>query len=189
MRLVTTFSLAAGIACAVPSLLPAQEAARGFWAGLTVGPGRQRSTCDICAGDGNGGWGARLAAGGTPSLKLRLGGELQAWGDRNEDISSRFVLIAPTAYWRPSGDKIPYFLMGGVGIASFRVSDSTEALTSTSIGVTIGGGYELSVADHWAITAYAGFSGSLFANLTHDRTNIANVRHTLLQIGIGVMRK
>ena len=189
MRLVTTLSLAAGIACAVPSLLTAQEAVGGFWAGLTVGPGRQRSTCDICAGDGNGGWGVRLAAGGTLSPKVRLGGDLHAWGDRTEDINSRFVLVAPTVYWRPAGDKVPYFLMGGVGIANFRVSDSTEALTSTSIGVTIGGGYELSVAEHWAITAYAGFSGSLFANLTLDRTNIANVRHTLLQIGIGVMRK
>ncbi len=188
MRFVIPFSIAAGIACAVPNLLPAQETGGGFWAGITVGAGRQRSTCDICAGDGNGGWTLRLAAGGTRSPKLRLGGELQAWSDRTEELDSRFVLIAPTAYWRPSS-KVPYFLMAGVGVASFRVADSTEALTSTSIGVTIGGGYELSVADHWAITAYAGFSGSLFANLTLDRTNIANVRHTLLQIGIGVMRK
>ena len=62
-------------------------------------------------------------------------------------------------------------------------------LIAVSIGVTVGGGYELSVARHWAITGYAGFSGSLLANLTLDRTNIADVRHTLLHIGIGVMRK
>lgn len=187
MRLVTSIVIATAAACvALPAV--AQDVGSGFWASAVLGTGRQRSTCDICAGQGNGGWALRLAAGGTLNPKIRLGGEFLGWTDKTEDISSRFLLLAPTVSWRPSS-KIPYFLTGGVGFASFETADSTEALTSSSLGVTVGVGYELPVAQRWALTGYLGLSGSLFADLVLDRTNIASVRHTLLHIGIGVVRR
>lgn len=160
----------------------------GFWASAGVGTGMHQLSCDVCRGDRNGGWAARLALGGTLSAHLRLGGEVQGWTDGSDGIRSTFVAVAPTLYWYSSPARTRYFVMAGVGMTRFRASDSTDALSASSVGVMVGLGYEVRIGRAYALTPFAGFSNSFFANLRDDQTLLADVRLTLFHVGLSVTR-
>jgi len=163
-------------------------AAQGFWASLGVGTGRQLVTCEICRGDGNGGWAVRAAAGSTLSTRLRLGGELHGWTDRTDGIRFRFYSVTPTLYWSPSA-RTPYFLMAGIGYANYNASAENETISASSIGLTMGAGYELALAGRYAFTPFAGYTGTFLANLKRDRTIITGAQVSLFQVGVGITRR
>ena len=173
--------------CLAAAPARAQEPS-GFWASAGLGTGMHQLSCDVCLGEYNGGWAARVALGGTLSDHLRLGGEVQGWTDGSEGIRSTFLAVAPTLYWYPSPARTRYFVMGGVGLARFRASDSTDALSASSLGVMLGVGYEVRIGRAYALTPFAGFSNSFFANLRDDQTLLADVRLTLLHLGLSVTR-
>jgi hypothetical protein len=163
-------------------------AAQGFWAGLGIGTGMQQVACDICRGDGNGGWTARAALGGTLSRHLRLGAELHGWTDKTDDIRFSFYSVMPAIYWYPS-TRIPYFMLGGAGWVGYRAANQDETMSTSSPGLTVGLGYELQVAPSYAITSFVTYTGSFLANLKYERTDIADARFSLFQMGIGFTRR
>jgi hypothetical protein len=163
-------------------------AAQGFWAGLGLGSGMQQVGCDICRGEINGGWTARIALGGTLSRHLQLGAELHGWTDKTDDIRFTFYSVMPAVYWYPSL-RTPYFMLGGVGLVGYRAADENETMRSSSMGLTVGMGYELRVASSYAITPFVTYTGSFLANLQYERTDIADARFSLFQIGLGFTRR
>lgn len=180
-----------GAAALVLSLLASPARAQepsGFWASAGLGTGMHQLSCDVCRGDRNGGWTARLALGGSLSSHLRLGGELQGWTDATEGIRSTFVAVAPTLYWFPSPVRTRYFLMAGLGVTRFRAADSTDALSATSVGVLAAVGYEFRIGRQYALTPFAGFANSVLANLRSEQTLIADVRLTYLHVGLSITR-
>jgi hypothetical protein len=163
-------------------------AAQGFWAGVGVGSGRQVVTCQICLGDGNGGWAVRAAAGTTLSPRLRLGGELHGWTDKTEDVRFTFYAVTPALYWYPSPTGT-VFLMVGAGYANYKASAGDEVISSSSIGFTLGVGYEVPVAGRYALAPFASYTGSFLANLKSDRTIITGAQLSLFQVGVGITRR
>jgi hypothetical protein len=162
-------------------------AAQNFWASLGVGTGSQQVSCDICRGDGNGGWAVRAAAGSTLSPRLRLGGELHGWTDATDDVRFTFYSVTPALYWYPATQ--PYFLMAGVGYAGYHASAGDETISTSSLGVTLGVGYEVPLAGRYALTPFASYTGTLLANLKSDRTIITGAQVSLLQVGVGITRR
>jgi hypothetical protein len=183
MRIRPTVAFAAGLFLLAPPL-----AAQGFWAGVGLGSGLQQVACDICRGQGNGGWAARVALGGTLSRHLLLGGELHGWTDKTDDIRFTFYSVTPALYWYPS-TRIPYYLLGGIGLVGFRASDQNENMSSSSMGLTVGLGYEMRVTSGYAISSFATYTGSFLANLKHERTDITDAQVSLFQVGIGFTRR
>lgn len=180
-----------GIGAAAAALLvftASPALAQGFWVVLGVGTGLQQVACEICRGDGNGGWAGRVAAGGTLSAHLRLGGEVHGWTDKTDDIRFTFYSITPALYWYPSA-RLPYFLMTGVGLANYKASDANETISASSVGLTVGAGYELPLFGSYALTPFASYTGTFLANLKYDRTIIADAQLSLFQVGIGVTRR
>jgi opacity protein-like surface antigen len=163
-------------------------AGQGFWAGLGLGTGMQQVGCDICRGDVNGGWTARLAMGGTLSRHVQLGAELHGWTDKTNDIRFTYYSIMPAVYWFPSA-RIPYYMLGGVGLVAYRATDGNETMSTSSMGLTVGLGYELRVSSSYAITPFVTYTGSFLANLRYERTDIANARFSLFQVGVGFTRR
>jgi hypothetical protein len=160
-------------------------AAQGFWAGLGVGTGRQHVTCEICRGDGNGGWAVRAAAGSTLSASLRLGGELHGWTDKTDDVRFTFYAVTPTLYWYPAARR-SYFLMAGAGYANYKASSGDETISASSIGLTFGAGYEVPLVGRYALAPFASYTGSFLANLKSDRTIITGAQLSLFQLGVGI---
>jgi hypothetical protein len=183
MRLRSPATLAAGLLLLAPPL-----AAQGFWAGVGLGTGLQQVACDICRGEGNGGWAARVALGGTLSPHLLIGGELHGWTDKTDDVRFTFYSVTPALYWYPS-TRIPYYFLGGVGLVGFRAADENENMSSSSMGLTVGLGYEMRVTSGYAISSFVSYTGSFLANLKYDRTDIADAQVSLLQVGIGFTRR
>jgi hypothetical protein len=183
MRLHLTAAVAAALLFSASPL-----AAQGFWAGLGLGTGFQQVGCDICRGDKNGGWAARAALGGTLSSHLQIGAELHGWTDKTDDIRFTSFSVMPALYWYPS-TRVPYYILGGLGMVGFRASAEDESMSSTSMGLTVGLGYEFRVAGSYAITSFATYTGSFLANLKHDRTDIADAQLSLFQVGIGFTRR
>lgn len=183
MRLLPAAALAAGL------LVPAvPAAAQGFWAGVGLGTGMHQVGCDICRGEHNGGWSARVALGGTVSPHLQIGAELHGWTDKTEDIRSNAYSIMPAVYWHPS-TRTPYYFVGGIGLVGFKASDENESMSSSSMGLTVGLGYDLRLAPGYAVTTFVTYTGSFLANLKHERTDIADAQLSLIQVGIGFTRR
>lgn len=172
-------------AAALWVLAAAPAAAQGFWAGVGLGTGMQQVACDICRGDGNGGWTARAAAGATLSPRLRLGGELRGWTDKTDDVRFTFYSVTPALYWYPSS-RLPYFLMAGVGLANYKAAGGGESISTSSVGLAVGLGYELPLTGDYAFTPFVSYTGTFLANLKYDRTIIADAQLSLFQAGIGV---
>jgi opacity protein-like surface antigen len=177
-------------ALAVASLaLPAPLAAQGgFWASAGLGTGMQQVACEICRGEGNGGWSAKLAAGGTLSARVRLGGEFHGWTDKTEDIRFTFYSVTPAIYWYPSGST-PYYLMAGAGLANYTASNANEEISTSSVGLTVGMGLELPLVGRWRLNPFASYTGTVLANLKVNRTIIADAQLSLFQLGLGLTRR
>jgi len=172
---------------ALIAFVTSPAAAQGFWAGVGVGTGRQHVTCEICRGDGNGGWAVRAAAGSSLGPSLRLGGELHGWTDRTDDVRFTFLSVTPVLYWYPGAGR--YHVMAGVGYANYRGSSDDETIGASAVGITLGAGYELPLAGRYALAPFASYTGSLLANLTRDRTIITGAQLSLFQVGVGITRR
>jgi hypothetical protein len=183
MRILLSSAVAIGLIAGAP---PA--AAQGFWAGVGLGSGMHVVGCEICRGDGNGGWAARVALGGTLSRHLQIGAELHGWTDKSDDIRSNAWSIMPALYWYP-GTTTPYYFVGGIGLVGFKSSDQNESMSSSSMGMTVGLGYDLRLASRYAVTTFVTYTGSFLANLKHERTDVADAQLSLIQFGIGFTRR
>jgi hypothetical protein len=162
--------------------------AQGFWAGVGVGTGRQRVTCDICRGDGNGGWAVHAAAGGRLNDRLRLGGELAGWTDNTDDVRFTFFTITPTLYWFPSA-RVPYFFTAGVGYTGYRATAGDETIAASALGLAFGTGFELPLAGRYAVTPFARYTATFLANLTSGNDIITDAQLSLFQVGVGLTRR
>jgi hypothetical protein len=162
--------------------------AQGPWFGFGVGTGVQRVTCVICRGDGNGGWAARASAGGRLGARLRFGGELTGWTDKTDDVRFTFIALTPTLYWYPA-TRAPFFLTAGIGYTRYSASAEDETIGTSAFGLTFGTGYDLPLPGRYALTPFASYTTTLFAELTSDRAIITDAQVSLFQLGVGVTRR
>jgi hypothetical protein len=79
--------------------------------------------------------------------------------------------------------------MAGVGYAGYHASAGDETISTSSLGVTLGVGYEVPLAGRYALTPFASYTGTLLANLKSDRTIITGAQVSLLQVGVGITRR
>lgn len=160
---------------------------KGLWVSFGLGPGLHRITCQICRANGNGGWAARVAVGGSLSRQFGWGGEFHGWTDRTDNIRFTAWSIMPALYWHPK--KQPYFLMGGAGLASYRAADDNEVISSASVGATFGGGVQLPLVGRFSLTPFATYTSSFLAHLKLNRTVLTDARLSLFQVGIALTRR
>jgi hypothetical protein len=189
VRLATVlWSVAALIfVTAEPSV--AQESSRrgGFWWGLGVSYGWVHVACDICDSDRGTALSLSLAAGGTVSRSVVLGGEVSGWMTGEEEVDELLGSLSAVALWYPAQNGSLY-LKGGLGYVGYRIDDGENRLTSSGFGPLIGGGYEFYLTRHTSIQPY------LNAIVTIPTGNLAfngdrqaeGVSLSLVQFGLSV---
>ena len=186
---------------AVAAPLQAQQprnAGEGFWLGAGVGWGSAKVGCGICASGREGAWTGQVRFGGTLSDRLLLGVEGNGWmrNDRELGVRDLMLGVGLSLYWYPSPAGTRYFVKAGVGPMFFRAEDSDVGaddepdppLTSTAVGGHFGVGYDV-VVGPVSLTPFVNFTGSLYGNLVRESTRLTDVDLTLLQIGLGVIRR
>jgi hypothetical protein len=169
---------------AVPALLGAQEqfpqTRDGTWFSIGGGYGSAGTTGDGFSSAKETGPVAILRIGGTYSPSLLLGGEVAAWG-RSVDGSTVIFGYASAIgqyYLDPAGG---FFLKGGLGVATYRVTfdddpDGSDTEEESGVGVTLGFGYDYRFASKVSLTP----------QVNYYRAFGMDVRPSVLQVGIAL---
>lgn len=176
---VRTFAIVTVLAVTLAGVTEAQNR-KGFWIGFGLGPGWTFNQGPN--GNQTFKWtSAYLRMGGTPSSKLRLGGESLGGSDGSETWANGTFMVQ----YFPLGGIDVYAKAGaGLGVAELRqtVGEDTEQVTSkSSFGLTLGTGWEVPI-------------GSVGINIgvdwmlqTRQSLEIDSGTHTILMATVGIV--
>ncbi len=162
-----------------------QEGGRGgFWAGLSVGAGRE--SFDLRDGSGYSEELERptvsLRLGGTVSQRVRLGGEVLTWINERDDATESLTsfLFIGQLYPIPSTG---LYLKGGLGLGRNAVDfDYAGGVGDTGFAGLLGAGWEIRVGRRW----YLNPTIDVVQHRYYERGD-DGYRERLINFGIGVL--
>ena len=149
------------------------------------------SSCSICRTDRNLGPTGYLRVGVPLRSGVLLGAEANFWtrdgepsdGDDQREWTRGYSAVVHL-YPRPSG---AFFVKAGVGQLSFQAN---ERLSTRSVGVQLGAGYEFRVGQKLYLSNYLNLLASSYGSLQSGSDQVVDdVNVTLVQIGVGLTRK
>jgi len=137
------------------------RAREGFWAAFGLGYGANSmscgSGCSVNSDAKGGSVTASVKMGGTPSSRLRLGGEVNVWvKDLSGGVTESVGNVSAAAYFYPS-PRGGFFVKGGVGLASVDLSQGNASASQTGIGLLAGLGYDIRVSRKVSLTPLTNF--------------------------------
>jgi Outer membrane protein beta-barrel domain len=202
MRLLPRLIVAVFLGCAALPLAAQRPPSRpGMWLGGGAGLGWARVGCNVSGGQSvcgeNRGHSltAHAEAGGRISDQVLIGGEIQGWfrnGTPGTDRPADELMLTYSmiAYWYPSA-RYPYYLKGGVGLATYRIDDGTDRVTASALGPEIGVGWEAPIAGHFSVIPYVNaMFASIGGALKFDGDPVLDhSRLALIQFGVGLARR
>jgi hypothetical protein len=183
-----TTTLLAALALAGGPLEGQQVNLGRFWAGAGLGGASTGVNCDLCVGDRSEGFSGFLAAGVALSPKLRLGAEANGWFDGTDDVNQRLMLYGASLLWSPNPSR-PWYFKGGLGLVRYHAGTDDpddDGLSAGTLGLQLGGGYDLRFSERWSITPFANVIASTTGDLTSGSTIVTDVNFTVLQLGAGI---
>lgn len=159
---------------------------QGFWIGFGFGGGSLGWNCDGCTKQDHGGPTGFVRLGGTPSDKILLGAEINAWilDVGAAEITAGYSTF--TVYWYPSASG-GLFLKGGLGTAAYLSKTASTTAESNSAALVLGAGYDWRVGRKISITPMLSLWTSSSADLKDDATTLNTGFHHnggTLQVGI-----
>ncbi len=164
----------------------------GFWVGLGVGYGSDKSCANEVGCSGRtGSVTGFLKLGGTFNRQILLGVESNAWvkSEQGATVTLGNVSGTVTLYPRPSSG---FFLKGGLGLSYARLAqsfggDSLEA-SHTGWGFLAGVGYDLRVAKNVSLTPcfnyIYGYTGDI--HFPMEGAHLSATNHDVLDFAVGV---
>lgn len=190
----TCFSFAFLIAgILLPAASQSQTAAKpsSVWMSAGVGGGWTRVSCAICRTQRDLGPTGYLRVGVPLRAGLLLGAEANLWtrenaleGDEAAREWTRALGAVAYLYPRPGG---PFFVKAGIGQLSFQANDQ---LSTRSIGLQLGAGYEFRVGNKLYISNYMNLLASSYGSLQSAGEQVVDdVNITLFQFGVGLSRR
>src|SRR5256714_9738150 len=121
---------------------------RGFWGAFGLGYGANGLSCSGgCSFNSDakgGGLTAALKLGGTPSPRVRLGGEVNVWTKDHGDVTESVGNASVAVYLYPTA-RSGFFVKGGVGGAIFELSQGSSSTSANGFGFVTGLGYDIRV--------------------------------------------
>jgi len=157
--------VAGGLTAAAPARAQKQAKSEGpyregFWIGVGLGYGSATISCSECTDNSR--YGAptlTLRMGGTPSRRLLVGGELNAWSRTSSNITETVGDLSAVALYYPSATGT-FFIKGGAGGVVYQANTSPKLETS-GFGVSIGIGIDLYLGRQFSLTPYASYVTAL----------------------------
>ncbi len=135
---------------------PALKPLRHFWGALSLGNATASLACSVCRDVSDRSVAVGLTAGVRQTPRIYLGMQLDGWyrfsGGQNERVYS----IGPIAQYYPVA-KRPLFARLGIGFAGFLATDDDEDLSSRSVAVQIGGGYDFVITPSYLLTPFVSY--------------------------------
>jgi hypothetical protein len=161
----------------------------GFFAGVGLGAGWLRQSCQICQTDRNSGVSGYVMLGSWLGPTVRLGAEASGWLKKENGISNRVWSFGAVALWAP-GPRSPLHVRGGLGVVKFAASDTADKFTATALGGQVGLGYDVWLGAHreFALTPYFTLRSTTRGDLAFNQAPVpgGDSRFTLIQVGLGL---
>ena len=181
--------VAALVLALVPSVLFAQKSHTrerlAISAGL--GTGTIGASCDFCGDtDRESGTTGYLRIGGYAGPKLLIGGEANGFKNTVDGIDQTSAYYMAVAQWYPNA-ATGWFLKGGLGLATYRISDEPDEITSNALGMTLGMGYDIRLASAISLTPYLDYLVSTKGELKlNDISSGLNLSTNVFHLGLGL---
>jgi hypothetical protein len=177
------------VAVAPPSA--AQRSSDSFWLGAGVGGAWLRVSCPICRSDRGTGVSGYVAIGGSAGRHTLIGAEATGRFKRDGSVRERNWGFSAVAYWYPNPRRKQFFWKLGAGVQLYRLEDGTDVLTASPFGLLVGIGAEFPLSGDVrlvpsAALSVASWGGGLKFN---GASSLDNVALTMVQVGVGVMRR
>ena len=158
---------------------------QGFGISFGIGAGSAGVDCEVCPDDRETGLSGYLRIGGYLRPNLFLAGESNGWSKTEDGVEGQAGFLSAVAQWYPQPAS-GLFVKGGLGLATVSLEDDVDEITSTGLGITVGGGYDFRVGRNFSLSPYInylrGFGAQ--ANLNGTSTDF-DYNVNLLQFGLG----
>ncbi len=166
----------AGLVLCAAQLGAAQQpsARHGFWAALGLGYGAN-SMSNVPSDYKGGAATASLKLGGTPKPNLRLGGEVNVWTKDVNGVTESVGNISGAVYFYTAA-RSGFFVKGGVGLASFQLSQGSSTGSTSGFGFLTGLGYDLRLGGKVSLSPITNFYWG------HE----GDFRHAIIDFGLSV---
>jgi len=163
---------------------------RGFWGAFGLGYGANGLSCSggcsFNSGAKGGGLTAALKLGGTPSPRVRVGGEVNLWTKDMNGVTETVGNISGAVYLYPAA-RSGFFVKGGVGVASFQLSQGSSTASADGIGFLTGLGYDIRVSNKVSLSPIANFYFGHDGDLKDGSTVvIPGIKHAIFDVGLSV---
>ncbi len=143
--------LAAQRAASSPPIAP-----RRFWGAFSLGNATASLACSICRDISDRSVAAGLTVGVRQTPRMYLGLQLDGWYRYSGGQNERVYAVGPLAQYYPAA-KRPLFVRLGVGMSDFLASDEDEDLSSRSVAVQVGAGYDFVISRAYLLTPFASY--------------------------------
>jgi hypothetical protein len=168
---------------------PAPSARHGFWGAFGLGYGNNGLTCSggcsFTSPAKGGGLTVALKLGGTPSPRVRLGGEVNLWTKDQSGVTESVGNVSAAVYFYPSA-RSGFFLKGGVGVGSFQLSQGSSTNSADGIGFLTGLGYDIRVGSKVSLSPIANFYFGHDGDYRDASGTIPGIKHAIVDFGLSV---
>lgn len=129
---------------------------RRFWGALSLGNATASLACSICRDISDRSVAAGVTVGVRQSPRMYLGLQLDGWYRYSGGQNERVYAIGPLAQYYPVATR-PLFVRLGVGMSEFLATDEDDDLSSRSVAVQIGAGYDFVISRSYLLTPFASY--------------------------------
>ncbi len=143
--------------------------------------------CTFNSGSRGGGPTASIKLGGTPKPSVRLGGEVNVWvKDVGSGVTETVGNVSAAVYLYPS-PRSGFFVKGGVGLASFQLSQGNSSVSADGIGLLAGLGYDIRLSNKVSLSPIANLYFGRDGDLKDGSTVvIPGIKHTIVDFGLSL---
>ena len=159
---------------------------QGFYASFGIGGGSAGASCDDCGDIGRESSTAMFVNfGGTVRPNLLIGGEINGWAKSENDADWVVSSLMAVAHYYPSVTN-GLFISGGLGFTQGSIDDGVDELTSSGVGIQLGGGYDWRVAKSFSLTPYVQYVRAFAAEAKLNDTGLGeDLNPNFFQVGLG----
>ena len=190
MRWFAPAALALGLLAVTRTPVEAQRASttprHGLWVGAGLGLGSAQMTCSVCQGGRDRGTTGYLRIGTTVGKNVLLGAETNIWYHTQSRIDYLLAAISGVVYLYPRPGS-GFYLKTGAGFAQYSAKDNTDKVSSNSIALQVGAGWEVLLTRSMSIVPFLNFLGTTGGDVRINRTiSGLSANTSLIQLGVGV---
>lgn len=132
------------------------SAPRRFWGAFSLGNATASLACSICRDMSDRSVAAGLTVGVRQSPRTYFGLQFDGWYRYSGGQNERVYAIGPLVQYYPMV-KRPLFVRLGLGISEFLATDEDEDLSSRSVAVQAGVGYDFVISRSYLLTPFASY--------------------------------